>query len=72
MYNDSYAAEKAYDDLYESQVEPKDCGSCQGEGKIYFSDCCGAYVKDDTCIDCGKLCAEDNEPCSTCNGEGVI
>lgn len=79
MYNDSYIVENGWDQLYERSEtisQPKDCGTCSGEGKEYFSKCCGAPVKEDDilhdnyCSDCLKVCDIDSEDCSTCNGEG--
>lgn len=77
MYsNDSYIAEKFYDQLYERNetTHETDCGHCGGDGKEYLSDCCGAEIIDGICqdIECLKPCAVSDELCHVCKGEGVL
>lgn len=75
MYNDSYAAEKAWDNLYDrnEDVQPKDCPDCEN-GKVAYS-CCGDEITDpdnDLCPTCKEHCGYEPENCETCNGEGVL
>lgn len=74
MYNDSGAAEKAWDNLYDrnEDVQPKDCPDCQGQGLYSFSRCCGADVQHGICQDCCNPSSEIVEDCEVCKGEGVI
>lgn len=72
MKNDSFIAEKYYDDLYErsENASLKECPKCSGSGFEYYSDCCGAIVNHGICQDCEKPCSEIKEKCETCDGEG--
>lgn len=73
-YNYSYSAEKACDNLHDryEDVRTTTCTTCNGEGKEYYSDCCGAQIINETCTDCKKPCNEDSETCGTCKGEGEV
>lgn len=77
-YNDSFAAEKFYDNMYNDMhersetVSTETCPDCNGEGKEYYSACCGAPIIKDICTDCKQPCEEESETCCTCNGEGEI
>lgn len=75
MQNDSYTAEKFYDDLYERNESPsmKECPECKGSGQYLLSDCCGAEILNiTTCTDCGGYCYAVVEKCETCDGEGEV
>lgn len=69
-YNPSYAAERAYDDMYERNetVSEIPCHECKGEGHRDYSSCCGAEIKKGVCVDCDQACTAFPERCEVCNG----
>ena len=52
----------------------KTCPSCDGEGTLPFSECCGAYMSrwpdSDICPDCGEHSGA--QPCDVCDGRGEV
>jgi len=72
---DSYL-EKGWSSQYErnEDIKIKECPHCEGIGKTYLSDCCGAEVVDGICqdIECLKPCTTEVEKCYDCNGEGEV
>lgn len=76
--NDSFIAEHWHDQLHERSETVRDetetCPTCKGEGREYYSACCGAEVIDGICqdIDCLKPCETESEECGECKGEGEV
>lgn len=68
--------ERGFTSQYErnEDITIKECPDCQGHGKTYLSDCCGAEVVDGICqdIECLKSCITEVEKCDVCRGEGEI
>lgn len=72
--------ESFYDRMYESQFDRNEnikiveCSHCNGNGNIYYSDCCGDEIVDGICqdIECLKPSVEVKEKCYDCNGEGEV
>lgn len=77
--NESYIAEKYYDQQYEQvygrseDVHSQVCPSCKGTGDEEISSCCGAPIEyESECSDCESLCNVEYDKCSECNGTGEI
>jgi RecJ-like exonuclease len=69
----------SYTGVCDSATEPhyetikmRICQECNGEKKIYYSDCCGAEIIKGICYDCHEKCNEESEICYYCDGEGEV
>lgn len=77
-FNPNYDFSAYYDQVYERSETVRDetetCHTCKGEGREYYSSCCGAEVIDGICqdIDCLKPCDTESEECGECKGEGEV
>jgi DnaJ-class molecular chaperone len=48
------------------------CSSCDGWGKIFYSNCCGEKIVNNKCTDCGDASFKMYEKCEECNGDGEV
>ena len=48
------------------------CSSCDGWGKIFYSDCCGEKIVDNKCTHCGDASFNVWDQCEQCNGDGEV
>ena len=71
MLNLAYERGEEYTEIEYRIIQ---CEECNGEGRIYYSVCCGEEVIDGICqeVNCLENCEIDSERCSKCKGEGEI
>ena len=70
MRNDSYTAEKYYDNLYERSEDASDCTcpECLGEGETNYCMNCGLHYDECKCDEPDLI----TEKCERCFGRGEI